>query len=451
MKLQAELICLQTFGNQAVEQCSSSDDAQATLSTLLTYCKIATGITSLFVIPYLCNLSDRIGRKKVLIIVHLSLFFSVFVVYTSWKLFLNYHFLIIGAIFEGIGNPIVVLNLLSAYISDCIVQENRTRALAQVFCGTTLGYILGPIIGSQVYERTDSNIIAPYTACLILISLSTMFVLLVFPESMAKREYTNKQDTSLDVTLDLEGGFLQKSATALKCVLKPIKTVIVQPYRDIVTVLGNCRNDADRKNLINVVIIDVLFAILSYGIDSIIINYLLYKLKVSVSQLGYTIAVSAVLRVISLGVSPYVGNLLGRLAQVETDDNGDNKNNKLSTQDVYVMRLANIVETVGLVCIGLSGSNFKCAFFGVCLIGLGVMSRPNVLAAIINVCPQRDIGKFMGAKGLFEILVAAFGASVLLSVYGWLIEVNDKLSGGVFLVAAVMYSWTVWFSFRFEL
>lgn len=451
MKLRAQLICMQNPKHPITdpELCSSSTIAQTSLSLLLTYCKFATGLTSLFFIPYLCNLSDRIGRKKVLVIIHISLFVSVFIVYTNWKLqkTLNYHFLIIGAVFEGVANPIVVMNLLSAYVSDCIMHNHRTKALAQIFCGTTLGYILGPILGSQVYERTGHNIIAPYTVCLTLIGISTISVLWVFPESINPKV----QELAIYRYKWEEDAYSRQTTTGVKNfakkIARTIKSAIVKPYQDIFDILKRCKSNTDRTNLTNVVIIDVLFAILSYGIDAITINYLMYKLKVTVSQLGIVIAVSAILRVVSLGLSPHVGDFLGWVSGA-TKNQKDGSNNKMRVQDVYVMRLANIIETFGLICLGISGDSTRCAFLGICLIGLGVMSRPNVLAAMINVCPHGDIGRFMGAKGPLEILVAVFGASFLLWVYGQLVACGGESS--VFFLAAAMYSVTIWISFRIE-
>lgn len=487
MKLFNQLICYQITkdGSSTFQplQCTDSTTVQARLSELLTYCKIVTGITSLFIIPYLCKLSDRIGRKMVLLIVHFSLLFSVLTVITVWnyQYLLSYEFIVFSALFEGVANSIVVMNLLSAYISDCVIEENRTKSLSQVFCGTTLGYILGPIIGSYIYQQYGNTLVAPYIACTILIVISIVVVVTIFPESLskesqerAKLEYKDKAFRGQERIPPWERRGTTKIVSKIKSWFKAINSVIVQPYYDLVSVLNNTKTKEDRQNLINVVIIDVLFAILSYGIDALIINYFLYTLKATIPQLGYTIAVSAILRVVSLGISPYLGEFFEWVAckvsgstfaerlesEIDEDGMSNNQSYKIRRQDVYVMRVANVIETLGLITIGFSGISFRIAMIGVFLIGLGVMSRPNVLAAMINVCPQRDVGKFMGAKGPFEIIISVIGASLLLWIYGVLVSMSgdseggDKpslnLSGIVFYIAGAMYSLTIWVSFRFK-
>lgn len=465
MELMGKIICNQIRPSSGLpfddNKCIESPIVEARLSELLTYGKIITGMTSLFVIPYICKLSDRVGRRQVLLYIHYSLFISVFCDLFCWffRSNVSYYTLLLGSVFDGIANSVVVMNLLSAYVADCIVSEKRTVALAQVFCGTTLGYIAGPTLGGVVYSISE-DLKIPYYVCLGLIVLSTLSVWGVFPESQsatalyqAKFDY-QKQKMADARILESNGNSLWAS---FKTAVSWLNKSVVRPYKDMISVFRETKSKDDRRNLTNIVVIEIFYAILSFGLDDLIINYFFYRVGATVEQLNYAIVVSAILRVVSLGLSSHMGAMIKWISETTgLIRYGENAaNNKIQIQDIYVIRLANILETLALCVIGFSGANYWGAVCGFWMIGFGMISRPNILSSMINLVPEGQVGKFMGSKGPFEVLVSVVGSSVLLSFYAFL--VNLKASHGidltslVFYVCAAFYFVTVLVSFRFRL
>lgn len=99
-------------------------------------------ITQLVAAPLWGRLSDRIGRRPVLLIslTASSVAFLVFgLANTLWLLFLS-------RIVQGAGGG--TTGVTQAYVSDTIIPGQRARALGWLSAATSAGFMMGPAIGS---------------------------------------------------------------------------------------------------------------------------------------------------------------------------------------------------------------------------------------------------------------------------------------------------------------
>ncbi|MCB1322601.1 MAG: MFS transporter, partial [Leptospiraceae bacterium] len=91
--------------------------------------------------PYWGKLSDRIGRRPVLLITSLGLAVS----YALWFLSSSFTLFIISRVVGGLmsGN----MSVASAAMADTTTPEGRTRAMGMVGAAFGLGFVIGPVIG----------------------------------------------------------------------------------------------------------------------------------------------------------------------------------------------------------------------------------------------------------------------------------------------------------------
>ncbi len=135
--------------------------------------------------PILGQLSDKFGRKKILAISLLGTCIS-YLVFALGIILHNLPLLFIARGFDGItgGN----LSVAQAAIADVTKPENRAKAFGMIGAAFGLGFILGPYIGGKL---SDPSIVSwfsattPFYFAAILSFLNVVFVLTLFPETLA--------------------------------------------------------------------------------------------------------------------------------------------------------------------------------------------------------------------------------------------------------------------------
>ena len=121
--------------------------------------------------PILGKLSDRYGRKKLLIISQLG----SAVGYLILGLAGNLPLLFLSRIIDGItgGN----ISIAQAYIADVTTRENRARGMGLIGAAFGLGFIFGPAIGGALSKISYSTPAYFATAVSLITVLTTIFFL----------------------------------------------------------------------------------------------------------------------------------------------------------------------------------------------------------------------------------------------------------------------------------
>jgi len=109
-------------------------------------------VAAIFLIPVAGYLSDRIGRKKVILpSLILALIGGLIAGFASWKMDDPFTLIIIGRILQGIGAagamPIVLPLVGDLYKDD---DEKTSSCLGIIETSNTFGKVLSPIIGSAI-------------------------------------------------------------------------------------------------------------------------------------------------------------------------------------------------------------------------------------------------------------------------------------------------------------
>ncbi|HTE13177.1 MAG TPA: TCR/Tet family MFS transporter [Chitinophagaceae bacterium] len=127
--------------------------------------------------PVLGNLSDRYGRRPVLL-------FSLFgfgIDYLFVALAPTFGWFFIGRIISGITGA--SFTTASAYIADISTAETRAKNFGLLGAAFGLGFIIGPAIGGLL---SGFGVRAPFYAAAILTLLNWLYGYFILPESLSK-------------------------------------------------------------------------------------------------------------------------------------------------------------------------------------------------------------------------------------------------------------------------
>jgi multidrug resistance protein len=141
--------------------------------------------------PMWGRVSDRIGRKPVIMIGILGLSLSFFLMAISTELWMLFAARIIGGFLSSANMPTVM-----AYVADITSEEDRGKGMGIIGASVGLGFIFGPAIGG-VFSKSDLS--TPFYLAGITSLLTFLLVTFVLKESLTaeQRSHQAKEKTSL--------------------------------------------------------------------------------------------------------------------------------------------------------------------------------------------------------------------------------------------------------------
>lgn len=149
--------------------------------------------------PILGRLSDRVGRRPVLLVSLLGTAAGFLLMGVAGTL----TWLFVARIIDGIsgGN----ISTAQAYIADITAPEERSRAMGLIGAAFGLGFVLGPAIGGLM---SQISIAAPFFFAASLALLNALLVFFLLPESLAREHRTQPQDRASTLEVFRHGSHL---------------------------------------------------------------------------------------------------------------------------------------------------------------------------------------------------------------------------------------------------
>jgi DHA1 family tetracycline resistance protein-like MFS transporter len=133
------------------------------------------GVMQFFCGPVLGLLSDRIGRRPVLLISFFGLgidfLFMAFAPTLMW--------LFVGRIINGMTSA--SFSTANAYLADVTEPKDRARMFGMLGSAFGFGFVIGPTLGGLLGEQ---NLRLPFIAAAVLTLINWLYGLLVLPESL---------------------------------------------------------------------------------------------------------------------------------------------------------------------------------------------------------------------------------------------------------------------------
>lgn len=141
--------------------------------------------------PMWGRISDRIGRKPVIMIGILGLSLSFFLMALSTELWMLFAARIIGGFLSSANMPTVM-----AYVADITSEEDRGKGMGIIGASVGLGFIFGPAIGGVF---SQSSLSTPFYLAGATSLVTFLFVTFVLKESLSteQRSSQEKEKTSL--------------------------------------------------------------------------------------------------------------------------------------------------------------------------------------------------------------------------------------------------------------
>ena len=144
-------------------------------------------VMQLILAPFWGTLSDRIGRRPVLLIGVLGYAITML----AFGLSTRFWMLFVSRAFSGVLSSGTLPTAL-AYISDNLPEKERGGAMGQLGAATGLGLVLGPLLGGLL---STGSLSLPFFVGAGLALLSALLVYLLLPESRSARAAANPAQT----------------------------------------------------------------------------------------------------------------------------------------------------------------------------------------------------------------------------------------------------------------
>lgn len=146
--------------------------------------------------PIIGRLSDKYGRKPMLLVTSLINSVSYFLIFFSQTMGI----ILLARIVAGIGSANI--SVAQAYVADSSKSHERTKKMALIGAAFGLGFIVGPFLGGVVSHKFGPG--APFLIPAILSLINSVLIFTVLPESnKTLQKHIKIEFMNLKVTRDI--------------------------------------------------------------------------------------------------------------------------------------------------------------------------------------------------------------------------------------------------------
>lgn len=406
-------------------------EVQSLVASFNLYQQLLAGIFSAIVAPHLGALSDRVGRKKVMVAASLGGFMMevITIMVGKYPEQVSVYWILLGSFFDGIcGSFTTGMALAFAYATDCTVPERRATAFGY-FHGTLFtGIGFGPVVAGALMKLAGNIMIAFYFALGCHVFFIT-FILFLLPESLSKdRQYLAREKFNEQLSR-LSG---QSWSQIIKS-YNPFEPLWVLRPR------GPGSSKDLRRNLVVLASIDTMMFGVAMGTMPIILIYVQYRFGWNEINSSWYLSTVNICRVLGLVVIlPLLTRIFrGKLTGPSAGHRGSDK------LDLGIIRGSVVFDLIGYIGYAFAPTGAFMVLSGV-IASLGGIGSPTLQSSMTKHLPAELTGQILGASALLHALARVVSPVIFNLIYkktvGMYAGFVFVCLGSVFLIVFVL-SW----------
>lgn len=408
-----ELVCSEDMDISLIP--SSEKDLQcrapkimAKVAKVSLYRDVIRGVCSFAVLPRLVSLSDRVGRRP--LIIYCGAFSLINHILEALcfisKPILNYRILYLTSFVDGIGaGPGGAMLMAFPYISDCVKDKKRSRYFT-VVTGIQFGAMaIAPNLGSQIFKKQGNM---DLLSCMSITGdvLATFLFITVLVESRSAAE------RRMSISTHSESFSSQMTSWSSLIdninIFKPLKTLRFDHLQD---------QSARRLAMFLVIVKFFLVLMTMFTIAPIeLLMEMMFQWRAS--ELG--IVMTLVGGVAALSLSVLVPLLLHVFGQIyKASSNGIDK------IDTRIIQIGCLSLFFGILLMACSPTATM-FLVGLCVAQVWTIIPPVVQSVLVKYADKKHIGMVFGAMNQVGQASILIGQSLGLAVFQYFIEVNVR-------------------------
>ena len=396
---------------------------------------LLAGILSAITAPKLGALSDRYGRKSILVVTSFGTIAGEIITICAAKYpeTINVNWLLLGYALDGLtGTFIVAMAIANAYATDCTPPAVRGVAFGYFHGALFTGIAVGPVIAGYLVRKTGHIVIVFYILLgvhVFFVSFITLFV----PESLSKkRQLAAREKYRIEHERLGPSSDWVNQLRALN-LFEPLK--VLWPT-------GPGTSPALRRNLFFLATVDTIVFGVAMGSLAIIIIYTNYMFGWKSFESGRFMSIVNSSRVFCLLV---VLPLVTRLVRGSQKHAARQKNTGCDQFDLWIIRVAVLFDTIGYLGYTLARTGPMLTLSGA-VAAVGGIGSPTLQSALTKHVPPEQTGQLLGASGLLHALARVVAPTIFSAIYAATVK-DFPQTVFVCLTAtfglAFMVTWTV--------
>lgn len=411
-----------------VDPICRTPDVQARVAQFTMVGGLISGILSALTAPKLGALSDRVGRRKIMMVTNFGSFSGeiITIFAANFPDTFSVYWIFFGSFLDGLcGSFIASSAVVHSYATDCTPPHRRHIIFGYFHACLLTGVAIGPLLAAWIIKETNSVIIMFYIALGCHLFFITLLIF-VIPDSLTKARQQIARDKYRQAQESLGPSSNWISQLRKFNFIEPLK--VLYPKNDPTT------PPAARRNLILLASVDGIIFGIGAGAITAIILYANYHFQFDAVTLSIFISAVSISRVFCLlVVLPLVSRLFrgkrSAMSQSLEPTTG------VDLFELSIIRLGIFFDVVGFIGYTFASSGPMFIASGI-VASMGGIGSPTLQAALTKHVPPDRIGQLLGAMGLLHALARVAGPVVFNTLYSLTVKTFDR---AIFVVLSCLF------------